>query len=88
MKLSDYLDFKYEKCPKALSKAECLVAGIPYPLQTGWILRFADLEIDPQAMSRAAIKSSDYAVIKERRRENKRKWRIDRLERLTKMSNL
>jgi hypothetical protein len=49
MNVREYLCAKYQtNQPGAILALECKVFGIPYPLRSGWLDRYGDVEITPQ----------------------------------------
>lgn len=50
--LRQFLEARYPRGCYALTKAEAIVLGIPYPLVTGWIRRFGQMEIPPELETR------------------------------------
>lgn len=49
MNVREYLCAKYKTDqPGAILALECRVFGIPYPLRSGWLDRYGDVEITPQ----------------------------------------
>jgi hypothetical protein len=47
--LSNYLTAR--RTPTVLSAGECKIFGIPYPLESGWMHQFRELEITPAKIS-------------------------------------
>ena len=52
MKVIHYLQAKYrQRYPTTCKRFEAKILGIPYPLETGWLLRYGDAEVDSDKLS-------------------------------------
>ena len=52
MKVIHYLQAKYrQRYPTTCKRFEAKILGIPYPLETGWLLRYGDAELDSDKLS-------------------------------------
>jgi hypothetical protein len=54
MNLREYID-KYRRGNNALTSAEAKIAGISYPMPSGWVKRYSLLEVDGEAMYDAKL---------------------------------
>jgi 5-methylcytosine-specific restriction endonuclease McrA len=46
--IADYIEKKYKKGVKALTKLEANAFGVPFPLETGWYKEYEKIEIDDE----------------------------------------